>query len=164
MVKNKARLIGFPPARLRVLGLMVAAAVVMGGCSRLANSLGVSKSAPDEFAVVTKAPLVVPPDFNLRPPDPTRTYAEDVNPRNVAFKALFPDGSTLPMPSRGELALLRASGAGDVDPDVRHSLGANDLPAVLKGVFTREILYGLVGNQDQAPTISRRTPTPLSGS
>ena len=29
-----------------------------------------SKRAPDEFAVVRRAPLIVPPDFDLRPPDP----------------------------------------------------------------------------------------------
>jgi hypothetical protein len=29
-----------------------------------------SKRAPDEFAVVKRAPLIVPPDFDLRPPDP----------------------------------------------------------------------------------------------
>jgi hypothetical protein len=28
------------------------------------------KRAPDEFAVVKRAPLIVPPDFDLRPPDP----------------------------------------------------------------------------------------------
>jgi hypothetical protein len=28
------------------------------------------KRAPDEFAVVRRAPLIVPPDFDLRPPDP----------------------------------------------------------------------------------------------
>jgi len=29
-----------------------------------------SKRAPDEFAVVRRAPLIVPPDYDLRPPDP----------------------------------------------------------------------------------------------
>lgn len=28
------------------------------------------KRAPDEFAVVKRAPLIVPPDYDLRPPDP----------------------------------------------------------------------------------------------
>lgn len=29
-----------------------------------------SKRSPDEFAVVRRAPLIVPPDYDLRPPDP----------------------------------------------------------------------------------------------
>jgi len=47
-----------------VLGLTVAA------CGGLKNDLGLSKEAPDEFAVVRNAPLSLPPDFNLRPPRP----------------------------------------------------------------------------------------------
>lgn len=32
--------------------------------------LGISRSAPDEFKVVSRPPLSMPPDFNLRPPQP----------------------------------------------------------------------------------------------
>lgn len=32
--------------------------------------LGVNKSAPDEFKVVSRPPLSVPPNFHLRPPEP----------------------------------------------------------------------------------------------
>jgi hypothetical protein len=44
----------------------------VGGCAQgsVQDALGMSKRAPDEFAVVKRAPLIVPPDFELRPPDP----------------------------------------------------------------------------------------------
>src|SRR5918996_1484885 len=42
------------------------------GCSKgtVQDALGMSKRAPDEFAVVKRAPLIVPPDYDLRPPEP----------------------------------------------------------------------------------------------
>lgn len=54
------------------IGLMVAALLQLGGCARgtVQDALGLSKRAPDEFAVVRRAPLIVPPDYDLRPPDP----------------------------------------------------------------------------------------------
>jgi len=44
----------------------------LGGCAQgsVQEVLGMSKRAPDEFAVVKRAPLIVPPDFELRPPEP----------------------------------------------------------------------------------------------
>jgi hypothetical protein len=50
----------------------MAGAVALGGCARgsVQDVLGMGKRAPDEFAVVKSAPLIVPPDYDLRPPDP----------------------------------------------------------------------------------------------
>ena len=42
----------------------------VGGCDSLRQEAGLTKQSPDEFAVTTKAPLIIPPDFNLRPPSP----------------------------------------------------------------------------------------------
>ena len=34
----------------------------------LADAFGFKKSTPDEFNVVTRPPLILPPEYNLRPP------------------------------------------------------------------------------------------------
>ena len=47
--------------------LLIGAAGV-SGCSSTSKALGMTKVTPDEFRVVTKAPLVLPPDYSLRPP------------------------------------------------------------------------------------------------
>lgn len=45
--------------------------LVLASCSNTRESLNVGPAPPpDEFAVLTKAPLVIPPDFGLRPPNP----------------------------------------------------------------------------------------------
>ncbi|MEM7025403.1 MAG: DUF3035 domain-containing protein, partial [Pseudomonadota bacterium] len=51
---------------------MMVCVVALGGCARgtVQDTLGLGKRAPDEFAVVKRAPLIVPPEYDLRPPDP----------------------------------------------------------------------------------------------
>lgn len=50
----------------------MAGVLALAGCSQgsVQNVLGLGKRSPDEFAVVKRAPLIIPPDFDLRPPDP----------------------------------------------------------------------------------------------
>lgn len=54
------------PAGLAILGL----AVLLGGCSDVRSALGYQKESPDEFQVVARAPLALPPNYDLRPPVP----------------------------------------------------------------------------------------------
>lgn len=59
---------------LKVLaGGIVAASLLLTvtGCdTTVQETLGLGKRAPDEFQVVRRQPLAVPPDYNLRPPGP----------------------------------------------------------------------------------------------
>ena len=54
----------------RVALVAVLASLTLSGCSDARRALGYDKSAPDEFAVVSRAPLSQPPDLTLRPPTP----------------------------------------------------------------------------------------------
>src|SRR6201998_2124250 len=48
----------------------LAGASLLPGCTELKRSIGLEKTSPDEFAVESRAPLEMPPDFDLRPPQP----------------------------------------------------------------------------------------------
>ena len=48
------------------IGLMI----LLTGCSSARDIVGLSKQSPDEFEVVTRAPLSLPPDYGLRVPVP----------------------------------------------------------------------------------------------
>ena len=64
--------------RLLKTGLAIGFCVVaLAGCQSLRDAAGLQKKSPDEFAVTTKAPLVIPPDFNLRRPCPGRPPTPD---------------------------------------------------------------------------------------
>src|SRR6478672_7417242 len=64
-------------------------ASLLSGCDSLRNAAGLTKKSPDEFAVTTKAPLVIPPDFNLRPPLPGAPPSNTRDPSTNAEMALF---------------------------------------------------------------------------
>ena len=53
-----------------VLGLS-ALTMMTSGCSSVDEALGKTKSAPDEFEVVVRPPLTLPPNFNLNPENDT---------------------------------------------------------------------------------------------
>jgi len=109
-------------ARIILLGLSAAA---LSACSSsLSETLGYGKEAPDEFAIVTKAPLVIPPDYSLRPPRPGAPSPRETSPSSVAQVALLGSESFLAQgaangPSAGEVALLSNAGALNADPAVR---------------------------------------------
>ena len=98
----------------------------LGGCEQTREAFGLNKSAPDEFAVVTRAPLAIPPDFGLRPPTPGAKRPQEDSTKNEARGILLrsgpngaqavPGGKEL---SRGEVALLGKAGAQDADPSIR---------------------------------------------
>jgi hypothetical protein len=73
------------------VGLMAVAVLAagLGGCSGIRDSLGIGKHPPDEFQVVSRAPLSMPPDFNLRPPQPGVPRPQEGTPRDQAQSALF---------------------------------------------------------------------------
>ena len=49
--------------------LVMLAMVALSACTAgMRESFGYGKQAPDEFLVLTKSPLVIPPDYALRPP------------------------------------------------------------------------------------------------
>ena len=106
--------------RAGLLTLVAATGVALSGCGATRSALGLDKSPPDEFAVVTKAPLVVPPDFSLRPPQPGAPRPQEIQPAQTARTALL--GETAVQEdgvSAGESALLMQAGADRVDPNVR---------------------------------------------
>ncbi|HEY7598344.1 MAG TPA: DUF3035 domain-containing protein, partial [Candidatus Limnocylindrales bacterium] len=44
--------------------------LLLAACGRgsVQGALGMGKRSPDEFSVVSRAPLILPPDYGLRPP------------------------------------------------------------------------------------------------
>lgn len=60
-----------PTRRVVLVSLTVLCALpILSACSGAKEQLGLTRSSPDEFAVVRRAPLEVPPQFTLRPPAP----------------------------------------------------------------------------------------------
>ena len=121
-----------------VLSFVVGFAAIAGlaGCGdKSGNILGFEKSAPDEFAVVKRAPLTLPPEYGLRPPRPGDVRPHAVSPRDEAQQSVIGKSVAKPQRTRrnvraeqrrrigsrsgSEVALLKRTGAIDVDPNIR---------------------------------------------
>lgn len=106
-----------------------ALAAVLAGCGGgLTDALGLGKDPPDEFAIVTKAPLAIPPDYALRPPQPGAPPRQSRTPQQIAQSALYPGRDAAGIASSplgpsgatpGEMALLENAGAAGASPDIR---------------------------------------------
>jgi hypothetical protein len=91
----------------------------VAGCQSASRSLGLTKVTPDEFRVVTKAPLVLPPDYALRPPAPGEPRAQELQPESAARTALLGQRNA-EVRSDGEKLLASKAGADKADPLIRY--------------------------------------------
>ena len=96
-----------------------AAALSAAGCSTAGKALGVSKTVPDEFRVVAQAPLVVPPDYSLRPPAPGQPRPQDLQPETEARATLLGQQASANR-SQGETLLVARAGGDKADPTIRY--------------------------------------------
>ncbi len=110
---------------LRTGLLLALAASALPGCAGMGKALGGGKNPPDEFAIATKAPLVVPPDYALRPPKPGESRPQELSPSERAKQVLLGDVSAAP-PTGGEQILLQEAGATVADPNIRAILAAEN--------------------------------------
>jgi DUF3035 family protein len=132
-----------------MLALLATAGLALGGCDSIREASGQGKQSPDEFAVVTKAPLVIPPDFNLKPPAPGTAPTNQIEPTQAAQQALFStaDQATVaaslpPTMSAGERYFLAAAGVQNADPQIRQQL-ASDVRGMRAGddSFASSVLF-----------------------
>ena len=69
---------------------------------------------PDEFAVESRAPLTIPPDFDLRPPAPGATRPQEVSAASKAKTAI--DNAGPGDPGKQAAGTLHYPGT-QIDPD-----------------------------------------------
>jgi len=105
-----------------IVAVAAAAAIAIAGCTSFKQSMGAGKQGPDETAIATRAPLVVPATFALKPPQPGAPRPQDSDSAAAAQRVLGGTPKAAPA-SEGERALLSATGAATADPNVRRELG-----------------------------------------
>jgi hypothetical protein len=108
--------------------LVLSIGAVLVGC----NALRGGNNGPNEFAVVTRAPLALPPNYGLRPPRPGAARPNEISPRDDAQSKLLrnlggqshrsavKENKNNKKFTSGEFALLKRAEALDADPSIRH--------------------------------------------
>jgi len=125
--------------------LVVSGAALLASC----GSSGVlGRERPDEFAVQRQAPLVIPPDFALTPPQPGAPRPAEGTAAQDALDALF--GGPSP---RSEVEQTTLRRAGDSEPGIRTAVGDPGTFTVDKGTTTRAILAAPEGDGQDARSV-----------
>ena len=115
-----------------LLPLLLAVSACSG--DELTRTFGLTRDAPDEFQVTTRAPLSMPPDFALRAPRPGTSRPQELTQQQQAEAALVPDAALNPARSgvtAGQSALVAAAGRA-APADIRNQVdseAALDVPS-----------------------------------
>jgi hypothetical protein len=139
--------------------LLGGALILLGGCSdKLSRTFGLTRDAPDEYTVTTRAPLSMPPDYNLRPPRPGAPRPQEQSERQQAEEALVPAlalGAPQGTTSPGQAALLQE--AGPVAPaDIRRRVDQDARLASNDDSIIDKVLYWRKPSTDHAEVDARR--------
>jgi len=125
----------------------------VSGCASTSKALGLTREAPNEFNILTKAPLIVPPEYNLRPPQVGESSVENNYSQAAARKALIGDIDDAE-PTRGEMVLMAKAGAPRANQEIRIEIdGQNSVERKTNG-FANQILFwrnGVMTNADGSP-------------
>jgi len=133
------------------IGILCAAALSLMACQSLREAAGITKDPPDEFAVVTKAPLIMPPDFNLHPPKPGAPPLNQQSPTDAAQAAMYsnaddPHAVAAAIPgdySQVEKLFLAQSNAAGADHNIRREIAADNAASENTDTsFTDKLLFG----------------------
>jgi len=70
-----------------ILGILLIC--TLSACSVNKQSLGLGRQTPDEFMVMKRQPLSIPPEYNLTPPEPGKDPLKQTKPEQQAEELLF---------------------------------------------------------------------------
>ena len=127
---------------MRTIATLLVLGLALSGC----GSTGLlNRDRPDEFAVSRQAPLVIPPDFSLAPPNPGAPRPQDNDASSQALDALFGGPAPRSAVEKDALGRAGASAAG-----IRSTVGDPQTNTVAKGSVTRDILAAPEGDGREA--------------
>ena len=72
-----------------ILSIVLLFSLFIVSCSKVRESAGVNRKNIDEFSVIENPPLIIPPDFNLLPPDQLEEKNIDNEESELAKEILF---------------------------------------------------------------------------
>ena len=120
--------------------------MAMTACSSSGSSRG---NVPDEFNVVKKAPLTVPPEYSLRPPEIGDVRPIEVDPTRQSAQ-VFAFGTDIGQnASRVEQVLVARAGAVAVSPIIRDVIDYDESGLLRKGRTITNAVTSYQGNEEE---------------
>ena len=133
-------------SQVRAVATASLVVLAMSGCSDLKRTLGYEKAPPDEFQVVSRAPLSMPPDFTLRPPNSGAVRPQEGTTLDQARAALLGEHRVQPLATvgrdSGDMVLLKRVGADQIQPGIRELVDKETLALAEEGhSFTDKLVF-----------------------
>jgi hypothetical protein len=157
MIESR-RVCGTGRGRTALCAASLFTASLVAGCSDLKQMVGLDQPMPDEFAVESRAPLTIPPDFSLRPPEPGAPRPQEKSAEQQAEQIMEKAGPGAPGKQAADLRLHSAEnglpniGGNSQAPDAAGIVGSQSLSSKL-------LDHGDTGNT--GATVDKRATTPL---
>jgi len=124
--------------------------LMLAGCSSFDEALGKTKTAPDEFQVVVRPPLTLPPNFTLRPGD---EETEAATAPTVASGAISQTDQVFTSTARTDASSFETLfGTDEIEPDIRQKIDEETLGVQLDRRLPIQILFG--GQPNVGPNLS----------
>lgn len=157
--------------------LFLISLLVLTACdgNEVRESLGLNRTAPDEFVVYSRPPLSVPPEFELKPPRPgeenlgassTEAQARELllgtkkQPASLDEVAETPDVDTAvtpvltsDAPSGAQSSFLSKAGVDAANPDIREKLAKDVVEAPKKAKKAESLYESIVGAETAEPVV-----------
>lgn len=139
-------------ARALVAGGIVMTGFAASGCSSVREAVGIEKTTPDEFRVVARAPLSMPPHYGLKAPRPGATRPQVTKIHDKARQIVI-DGNAARRNSKvlderlrgrpaGEIALLKQAGTDRIDPNIRRKIDReSSAMALSQNGFAEKLIF-----------------------
>ncbi len=124
--------------------------LLLPGCADFRQIVGLDRVGPDEFAVESRAPLTIPPEFNLRPPQPGAPRPQEATAADKAKKVIEAAGPGKPGEQAANVLLPPSAIAGSV-------------PDSSQGVAPDSLASKLLGSNDSAGGAVKRETSVLKG-
>ena len=109
----------------KVIFVIIISSIFLSSCNTIRSSAGVERKVIDEYNVVENPPLVIPPNFNLLPPDQIESKDIDDTDSELAKEILFGlDEGSDEIPSENSVInnILKETEADQVDNSIREDL------------------------------------------
>ena len=103
--------------------LVLLTPIFLIGCgSELAKVLGTDKLPPDEFTILTKPNLIIPPEYNLRPPAEGEVRPTPQQPSRELQAILFNNSNNSENFSQSEINLMTGADVAESIPNIKEVL------------------------------------------
>ncbi len=130
------------------IACLLAVVALLGACESARKVFSSDKTAPDEFAVYSRPPLSLPPEYKLRPPTPGSSRPQGETAKFLAEKAILGpkarsgNQAKAVKGSTGVRALLRDTGALTASADIRTVINEEtSILAERDQVFVNKLIF-----------------------